>query len=217
MKLLIESAVHRGTITLDGKSDADIAESIKTFLSSVRSGDVTFALGTDHSQDLRTEAERLHEAGRHELAITMHATSVEHWLNSMLRSGAERMGLEEPDTTQMIRDASLRAKAGWLWKLLFDADFPPEIRQQIVQLSNRRNAFVHYKWPAESGIPSEMDAEMEKLRAISASGPELLDELAALEDALLFAERRDALHRVLSSWSAPRNGNASTTPRGSDG
>lgn len=205
---LIEDAIFRGELTLDGKSDDEIAISVQDFLNELRSqaarGEIEFAMTVDYSETLRTEAKRLREAGRDELAITMHATHVEHWLNNMLRSGANRMGLCEPDATDLIRDTNLRVKMGWLWTLLFGSEFPSDIKKRIFRLSERRNAFVHYKWPAEADDPTKGAAEAENLREISASAPALLDDLIELEDSLLFAKQRGALQRVLDARTTER-------------
>ncbi len=194
---LAEGAVREGTLLLEGKSAEEIHSDVHAYFAQLIDGDAAWnsedapKLRRDYQETLESEAARYHEAGHFDIAILLHATRVEHWLNGMIAWALERRGFDEPYRRTVIRETQLRAKTGWLWQLLFHDPLPEDLARGITALAESRNAFVHYKWPDVS-IASMGDRDKET-GPLSATAEELLAALRDVEDRIVFAGRRRAL------------------------
>lgn len=189
--------VRDGEIVLEGRSAEEIRQDVAAYFERVANDGGEFGIRHDYEPTLASEASKHHEKGRYNPAIVLHATRVEHWLNHMVMWAVERRGFDEKYGKQVIREATLRAKTGWLWHLLFDEPMPADLVIRIHALAEQRNAFVHYKWQAVSlDDPVGPDHSQAEL---SASGPQLVEDLQALEDRLVFGGMRDSLAAALMS------------------
>jgi hypothetical protein len=149
----------------------------------------------DHQKSLLDEAIAYRNGGQDEFAIVFYATWVEHWVNGMILVGAARKGLEPTEARQFIRETGLRGKVGHLWRLLFGEPFPDCVSKNIDRVAMERNAFVHYKWPAQA-IGDEKDNG--RLRQVSALANELVSDLIKIEERIVFVGRRDDLARIMA-------------------
>lgn len=136
---ILQAVIELLRVDLDDTADAESMEGLVT---------ISF------EESLLTEARRFGADGKLEFAVTMYATWFEHWLNALLLWGIERRGLSEPDARQAVREANIRAKTGHLWTLVFAEQLEPTISEVIRAVAERRNEFVHYKWPDAEAFTS---------------------------------------------------------------
>lgn len=90
------------------------------------------------------------------------ATYFEHRLNWLIVQICEAKRIDEPTIKQLLREANIRAKCTWVMVLLGHEPLAKEKLKAIDEISEVRNAFVHYKWPAESGDASSSQRSREQ-------------------------------------------------------
>ena len=104
------------------------------------------AIVIDHSGGLLQRARSFRRAGDWYLSCVFYALWVEHRLNFWVSELAVRRGISEEEIEFIIRDTQHRAKASWLLRVLGAPELPKRHRMAVLQLMDRRNSFVHYKW-----------------------------------------------------------------------
>ena len=115
--LFVEVALRDGHVNPEGKTDREVVAELLRFMGEWIESDQIIGVRPDHQQNLLAEARGCHDRGQYDLAITIYATIVEHWLNAMVMAGVVRQGLSEQDGKHVIRDVPFRAKTSWLWRL----------------------------------------------------------------------------------------------------
>jgi hypothetical protein len=89
-------------------------------------------------------------ANRPAVAVVLIATAIEHILNMFYREVLEtKSDLSTEDTTNVLR-STFHTKLGWLMLLATKHNLSEELRRRIMQVTELRNAFVHYKAPIAS-------------------------------------------------------------------
>jgi hypothetical protein len=196
-----EQGVRNGAIAVHDSTDAEIETAVFAHLAQVFGGQepLQFQVQVDHGETLVSEALRFHEREKWNLAIVFYATHVEHWLNDMMLLGAERKGLAVKEARQMLREAAVPVKTGWLWLLLFGERMPADLVIRIGTLAQARNAFVHYKWD-HFDADDDNAWDRSDLRALSGDGPDLVAALEAVEDHIIFADRRPLVVTSAHGW-----------------
>ena len=104
---------------------------------------------------------------------------------------------DERDAEALFLRPNLDQKIGNIWHFLFHADFPADLRPRIKALADRRNRFLHYKWPAMDMATSQFDDQKAQAKILVGGAPQLIEELQVLEDDLIFAGRRGDLKRAV--------------------
>lgn len=171
--MLFEAAVAHGHISLTGKSDEEVRRDFQQLV--VRASKAEFIpMGMDHTESLRGLASRLESEGQVEVAVVLMATWVEHIINLLVVTVVERRGLGSAIGQQVVREVALPAKLTWLLKLLGLPAIPTKHLAVLRQLSDKRNQYVHYKWPV-----SHIDE-------LSANPKEFVDLLARSKPALRY-------------------------------
>jgi len=195
---LVEQAVRQGDLDLSGLSDDDaiekICELITVFMDPEQS---TVGIVITHESTLLTEAQRFLAQGENDLAILLFATLIEHKLNALVLAGASRRGLSPETSKKMLRSANFDSKLGWLWELVFGTAFPDDVAVRIKNLTGQRNAYVHYKWPAFEADQEDTDSNVTE--SLAAQAEDLLNDLEALDDRLIFEEMRSSLPELAAA------------------
>jgi hypothetical protein len=172
LPLLLDQAIREGRIDPRGKSEAELNKEFEGYLreqveegkevvSGQAEGEVLVVF--DYKTLLLREARRFATEGANEPACLFYATWLEHWLNQMIVTAAGRRGLSREEITQMIRDLSLRAKVSWVFPALSLPRLEQTHQGLAIELSDLRNAFVHYKWQGE---PEDRPRQTALARAI---------------------------------------------------
>jgi hypothetical protein len=141
--------VAKGYLNLDGLTPEEAK--IKAFdyaldLSS-KDGGITHSV-TIHTDTLLDEARSYLKDKKIELAIVLYGTWWEHWLNGVIEHRVIKQGLDENDYKDIVRSLNNRAKTSWLFKLLDLPLLDSEQLKTMSSLSEKRNQFIHYKYPA---------------------------------------------------------------------
>jgi hypothetical protein len=142
---ILLSDIARGLVTAEQLADpAHRARYLATMLERLKHAPLKIAIS--HTGSLRRIGARHERAGYGGLATLLYATWVEHVLNELIVHGLEKAKKPEALAKQVLREASLSAKLGWLLELL---GLPPLLGahvSRLQRLAELRNAFVHYKW-----------------------------------------------------------------------
>lgn len=73
-------------------------------------------------------------------------TFFEHGLNSLIDTYCSRNKIDLQIKNDIIRSTHLRAKLTWLLKLMQFPKIKKRHAQTIINLSDKRNSFIHFKW-----------------------------------------------------------------------
>lgn len=192
---LVESGARDGEISLVGTSDEEMRERALEFVRDVV--DSNPPVGADPTREGRLDraAERLHAAGEPDVALVLYATRVEHWVNNMLVSAMRRRGMSRSDRREVLQ-SPLRAKTTWIWRMLFDTSMPDDVASPIAAISQRRDAFLHYRWPT-------ITDDTASIADLCTAAPALMERLDQLETELLFGGARDRLRHVVVGGDVP--------------
>ncbi len=104
------------------------------------------AVAFDYRDDLLTRADQEGEGGHYALALTLYAIWLEHKVNGLLIIALGNKGYAEEVIKPLIRELKLKTKMSSLWTIAGLTPFDPEAFTLANRISDRRNAFVHYKW-----------------------------------------------------------------------
>lgn len=95
-------------------------------------------------------------------ALILYATWFEHTLNGIvIRQGLLR-GLNAEQVEAMVKVSSMAAKLDWLPKVLGLPGFEGSHHQRVLQVSEVRNQYLHYKWKGYK--PEESERQKQRLR-----------------------------------------------------
>jgi len=100
-----------------------------------------------HAQSLGTKANKLYLEKEYDLSILTYATWWEHWINGVIHSKLSAKGVTEKEFKEVIRSLNIRSKCTWFLKLLDLPQLNSEHLKIMDELVERRNQFVHYKYP----------------------------------------------------------------------
>jgi hypothetical protein len=122
---------------------------------------------------------------RREIAITLYATWLEHFINGLLALVLDRRGLPPATTKSLLRELRLPTKASALWQVVGLPPLDESDIRLVEHVGNLRNAFVHYKWQAAS--EQAHDAQDRLIQGA-------IDDLEGLIARLIEVEHRDLWH-----------------------
>lgn len=184
LNLVSRDAIAKGLLILDGLSPEEARTKALEFCIDLAKNENAFSYSViDHKDTLLSEARKYLSSDKHELATVLFGTWWEHWLNGIIENRVIKQGLTHNDFKEMVKGLNNKAKSGWLLKLL---NLPPlENRHLSVMnsLTEKRNQFVHYKYPAKTW---EDDGSLSN------------DFMACLEESILYFEKYEEEHMYLS-------------------
>jgi hypothetical protein len=152
---LVRSLVASGRISPKGKTADHLELEALEVLGRVRRAGGPIRFRVDYTPAILKHARSFVRSKRPELACVLYAIWFEHRINEILAQAAGRRGIKDEDITQMIRRARFRDKVTQLWRSLGLRNFAQAHTKRILDLMERRNEFVHYKWKA-----SEMQGQV---------------------------------------------------------
>ena len=159
---ILTTTVAHGHISVKGKSPEQIMEEFRRYLPVKTIRSIPFLFAIDHTGDLRALGRELLKRGKSWIALVIYATWVEHTLNRLVSIGVQRRGFSDATVKQIIRDVSFSGKLSWLLPILGFRRLHPKHQETLRALAEKRNEFVHYKWPYRESHP---DAEIQSLLA----------------------------------------------------
>lgn len=129
--------------------------------------------------------------GRISVAVILIATALEHSINLFYRDVLQkRFDLSSDDTTEAIR-SNLSTKLGWLLHIVSKSGLSDELHKRIKQITDLRNAFVHYKaTPVPLGETDKLEMLINQVKIIGIdtilnTPDDLQHELAILYETLI--------------------------------
>ncbi|WP_433919515.1 hypothetical protein OIE50_33655 [Streptomyces canus] len=149
---------------------------------------------SNHERDLKGQADKFADEGKHEFAILFYATWIEHWLNRIILLRATGKGTHPELATALIRSSRIELKMGRIWSSLEIPKFPKGLARQVTRVMESRNAFVHYKWPSEDDETHSDSINRTKLEAQKAQ--QTVTELIELEDSIFYKGRSKAIREA---------------------
>lgn len=212
-KLLVKE-LRKGTwAPPEGASDDDIRKAFAEYvqLHFAEASDLKTVI--DFQPRLLYSARRLAKRNHPIEAVILYATWMEHWLNAVLLTTALKQGRAEDEAVQMIRDANIRAKVGWLWATLQLPALRDIDRERMTFLADVRNEHVHYKWKGQD--PDALYGDNTRLVVAIRDIEDSVEALVALEidsvlagdvavaDRLFDVQLKPILRRVALDWQPP--------------
>jgi hypothetical protein len=187
--------VENGRLEIKGRTSAQIIDDydrlVHEYHDQLTSGEVDFLSTTDHRSTLFDEARKAAEDAHYELAITLYAVWLEHFINGTLKLAFHRLGHGEDISVPLIKELRLATKVTVLWKIAG----LPDIDQDSLRLINRvielRNAFVHYKW--QNYDEPTLDRRDEQSQQVAEEAERLVSTLLGIESAVFWNGREEEL------------------------
>jgi len=140
---------RKGAFGLEHETDEALLIAFMAHFQAEFIDDQDVHLVLDYSWGIREQARALAAQGRLVEPIILFATWVEHWLNGALLTRSLKHGLGYDHAQQLLRESTLKAKYTWIWALLELPPLLPDTLARLQRLSDTRNQYVHYKWPAQ--------------------------------------------------------------------
>ncbi len=179
---IISPLVECGVISTEELEDKQkVLEKLRHLLSKTPK----IHLITDYTESLVRTGDSFLNDGEYDNARLFHATFFEHIANSVISIGIERKSFPEKVRMEVLRNVNLAGKLSWMLQLLELPNFNDSHRKTILNLAEKRNAYVHYKY-----LPDPRDD-----RHPSINSKELEEELRAVRRAITYAKRYESLVR----------------------
>lgn len=152
--------------------------------------DFDIELLPDHRDSILNAAQN-YSTSNYQLSITLYATFIEHTLNFLIQSACFKIGIDSKTITDIIRSVNINGKSTWLIRLLGLRPINPKYIKTILEISEIRNSYLHYKWkPYNSQTHKETD-NFKKVR-------ELVKYLHTYETKYIFQGKKQQINRTIA-------------------
>jgi hypothetical protein len=149
LALTLVKELRKGSFVVPSGSDDDIRRSFADHVQEHFADNEQLQVVIDYQPRLLYSARNLSRRPHPIESVILYATWTEHWVNAILLTTALKRGTSEKDAVQMVRDATFRAKLGWLWMMLGLPPIPEPHLSRVQLLADIRNEHVHYKWKGQ--------------------------------------------------------------------
>ncbi len=148
LRLLRDNKMSLKDLADDGLFEALLKEARAPISTKTRRS--KFKWSVIHTPSLLKEARNFRKNKYVELSFLMYATYFEHWANDIVLFGLESKNISAEKSKDVLRKPSLEDKLSWVCLLLGLPNIPRQHINTIKQISEVRNAFVHYKWTPQN-------------------------------------------------------------------
>ncbi len=191
-----EVNLRYGQIPTFGRSDAEIFAELRRFLEGFSTiEEAPFLEVRDHRPEILERARKFHAVHEPLDALLYYAIWIEHWLNDSITTLLRRRHFDEDLLPDVIRDVSLLGKVTWLMPLVGLPRLEPALAKGMKEISDARNAFVHWKYKARDIELRE--SKEEALFKLVATAEQIVAALTAYESAHIAGEARRLALRFL--------------------
>ena len=135
------------------------------------------------------------KSNNHRLAILLAATSIENILNIEYSIILKLRNFSNKDIKDVMRGNQIRAKIGWLMKLVLQMELDNDFKEKILRIIELRNEVVHYKalpfalgdeiWKSSS---NDIEEKIENIDFDLISIPEELNKKLNAQNYILYPE-----------------------------
>ena len=158
IEIASKSFLAHGALDKEDLLSKDIlVEKMKKILDSGEIADIEFV--TDYSDYLLDKATDFYNSEDFDLSIVFYATFFEHSLNKIIDYQLREKQISKKAKNELIRSVNISGKCGWLLEVLNLPFFNSNHSKNIIELAERRNAFIHYKWNPK--VKNESDSQKE--------------------------------------------------------
>ena len=195
----INSLHNEGVISDADLSDKKIVfEKLRKYMAK-NSGRIDWQFIIDHRETLINVAEAENKKGHFEFAVSLYATFVEHTLNRIIHITCYSKKIDLKTQTEIIRNINIIGKCTWLIKLRNLSPLNENHVKTILEISDQRNAYFHYKWkpePDTDKIPDigkrdkEKSDKIEKIKS-------LLKYLKAYETKIEYKGKKKHIDKII--------------------
>ncbi|MDN3937093.1 hypothetical protein QWJ39_12325 [Arthrobacter sp. YD4] len=194
IKSLAAQMIADGVIDPTGMSAKEFRAAFVAEARAIVAEDGGFSVILDHQDSVLEQAQAFEASGKADFAITFYATWIEHRLNDMFIWKVKRLGKPQSEAVELIRLNSVKRKTGKVWTDTFGHELDTDIVATILDIADRRNAFVHYKWQA-MGDEEMDDAKAEKAAVLAKTEP-LVRQLIELRTDMVFGDSTGFLDKL---------------------
>ncbi len=191
MHNLAEQFFLGGEIATEGKSEKEIFEQVIKKVKNLLRRKVEFTLTTDYKKSLLQKARKEFELKNFELSALFYATYFEHHINMIIVNACRKKKLNEYEVTQILKQNNLPAKSSWILKVLCGKNLLKKHAATINEISEIRNAFIHYKW-----LPEKEEKDKENKRKIE-KAESVVRYLKTFESNVVFSKERTRIKKAI--------------------
>lgn len=145
---VFRAAAASGAISVEGRTREELLQDLIDLVEGTPAESSLWEITIEHRSSLIQEARRYRDQDQPFFACLMYATWIEHWINGVIIDLASRKGIDDGSKISIIRESNIRAKLGWLPKVLGAPEFEEAHRNTALKVIESRNGFVHYKYKA---------------------------------------------------------------------
>ena len=162
LKKAIEGLYLNGVITDEDLTDRNkLIKKIKGELISSKKG---ISIVIDHTRTLLRIARDYYKKEEYDLSYLFYAIYFEHEVNDIIDIYCSRNKIEQKVKNEIIKSTNISAKYSWLLTILKFPNFNDIHRKTILDVSDKRNAYIHYKWNEDQDTKLINNSEKEKLK-----------------------------------------------------
>lgn len=154
-----------------------------------------FEYGSRHDDSLLEEGESFQARGKHQLAVLLYATWIEHWINRIILFRCIATGTPPDIATALIRSSAINLKFGKIWATLGMPTFDKDLIRRVNRVLESRNSFVHFKWQVSS--EDDHSASVREAGEQAREARAAVESLMEVEDRVFWDCRRDALRQFV--------------------
>ncbi len=185
-----------GIIEPLNKSDNEIRKEVNQYVREhILPIEFPLYMTIDHTGDLLRNARRFRSERKRQLACLLFATWFEHMLNLIIGQLGKKSGLNDAGVNEMLRSAQLRDKCTWLLSILGGSALLDTHRKRIIELSEFRNRFIHYKWKLEDVDRPESEKEDKQLTKLLEEIEMTVTYMRRIEKKYIYLGRKKRLFR----------------------
>ena len=159
---MIDDLYQRGIITEEDLTDSRKTMQIVKRYYEENKDTIAFETVVDHREEILKVAESEVKKGRNGLAISLYATSVEHTLNRIIHLACVAKKIDSKTQSEILRSVNINGKCTWLFRLLDIPAIKADYLKIILNISDERNAYLHYKWKPDIDMDKIPDLEKEE-------------------------------------------------------
>jgi len=144
---LIESALINGTITEEDFLNKKLL--LKKVMNSIPKKDEDLYFKIIHHYNILKRAKQFTKEKDWNLVYMFYATYFEHLINEIINVWCIKNNISDKGFKELIRRVNLEDKFTWLLEILKLPTFNENHWATIKKISDKRNSYVHYKYPSE--------------------------------------------------------------------
>ena len=188
---IAEQLFLSGKITTNNKTEKEISDQIFKHVKGILRRKVEISITTNYTQTLLKKARKEFKSKNFEMSALFYATYFEHHINMIIVNACRKKNLQNDEIVQILKQNNLFAKSSWLLKILCGKQLLRKHSVTINEISDIRNAFIHYKW-----LPDRDEKDKENKKKID-KAESVVKYLKRFESNIVFSKERSRIKQAL--------------------